>query len=62
MRGGFVQARADLEPVLEIIAHVVAAEGQHGHRVAAHLPDRAGGGGGHFRAHRGADVNAVDPN
>ena len=30
------QPLAQVEPVLEVVAHVVAAEGQHGERVAAH--------------------------
>ena len=50
-----------LDPVAEIIAHVVAAEGQHGHRVAAHFADRARRRGRHFRAHGRADVNAGAP-
>jgi hypothetical protein len=33
---------ADAQPVVEVIAHVVAAEGQHGERVAAHDTLRAG--------------------
>jgi hypothetical protein len=27
-----------LDPVAEVVAHVIAAEGQHGHGIAAHLP------------------------
>src|SRR5207249_3963643 len=34
--------RADLEPVAEVVAHVVATERQHGERVEAQLADRAG--------------------
>ena len=49
------------EPVPEVVAHVVAAEGQHGHGVAADLADGAAGGGGGFRAHGGADVDAGGP-
>ena len=37
---------ADLEPVVDVVAGVVADERQHRHRVAAHDADRAGGGGG----------------
>ena len=50
-----------VEPVAEIVAHVVAAERQHGHGVAADLADLAGGGGGGLRAHGRPDVNAVAP-
>ena len=32
---------ADREPVVEVVGHVVAAEGQHGHRVEAQLANRA---------------------
>ena len=49
------------EPVPEVVAHVVAAEGQHGHGIAADLADGAAGGGGGFRAHGGADVDAGGP-
>jgi hypothetical protein len=35
-----------VQPVLEVVAHVVAAERQHGERVAAHHALRAEGGGG----------------
>ena len=40
---GVVRADAlHLDPVAEVVAHVVAAEGQHGHGVAADLADGAG--------------------
>ena len=45
---------AHVEPVLEVVGHVVAAERQHGHGIAAHDADLAGGGGGRLRAHGGA--------
>ena len=50
-----------LEPVSEVVAHVVTAEGQHRHRVAAHLAERAGGGSGHLGSHRGTEIDAVRP-
>ncbi len=50
-----------LDPVAEVVAHVIAAEGQHGHGIAAHFADCAGGGGGGLRAHGGADVDAGGP-
>ena len=55
------QLRAHRQPVAEIIGHVVAAEGKHGHRIAARDADGARGGGGGFRSHRRADENAVLP-
>ena len=39
-------ALADLQPVLEVVGHVVAAERQHRERVEAQLADRAGRGRG----------------
>ena len=42
---------ADLQPVPEVVAHVVAAEGQHRERVEAQLADVARGGGGRLRRH-----------
>ena len=50
-----------VDPVAEIVAHVIATEGQHGQGIAADLAGAAHGGGGHFGAHGGPDVNAVDP-
>ena len=58
MRGRVGELALHLDPVAEVVAHVVAAEREHGHRVAADLADRAAGGGGRFRAHGGADVDA----
>ena len=49
------------QPVREVVAEVVAAERLHRHRVAPQHADRAGGGGGGFRAHRGAHQHAVGP-
>src|SRR6202034_672920 len=58
---GRVGLLADLQPVGEIVSHVVTAEGQHRERVEAQLADRAGGGGGLLRAHRRAEEHAVLP-
>ena len=52
---------ANAQPVIEVVAHVVPAEREHGHRVAPHLADLAGGGGGRFGAHRRAEIDAVNP-
>ena len=56
-----LQAAAEVEPVVEVVAHVVAAERQHGERVAADLAELAERGGRHFRAHRGGRVHAECP-
>ena len=60
-RGVAESVALHLEPVTEVVAHVVAAEGQHGHGIAADLADSAGCGRGGFRAHGGADVDAGCP-
>ncbi len=52
---------ADVEPVIEVVGHVVAAERQHGHGVAANRADIAGGGGRRFRTHRRGEKNPVAP-
>ncbi|MNQ64064.1 hypothetical protein D3C85_784680 [compost metagenome] len=52
---------AQLQPVAEIVAHVVAAEGQHGEGIAAQLADLVLGGGGAFRGHGRAHEDAVLP-
>ncbi len=59
--GRAVHPLAHGQPVLEVVAHVVAAEGQHGHRVAADLALLAELGGGPLRGHRGPDEDAVLP-
>src|SRR6201999_119406 len=43
---GLVRVLAQVDLVLEVVAHVVAEERQHGHRVAAHVADLAFGRGG----------------
>ena len=43
-----LQLGAHIQPVLEIIAHVVANKGQHGEGIAAYHALRAKGGGGGF--------------
>ena len=52
---------ADLEPVREVVAHVVAAEGQHGHGIAAQLSDFAGGSRGGLAARGRAEERSVLP-
>ena len=50
-----------LEPVRKVVSHVVAAEGEHGHRIAANLTDRPGGRGRHLGPHGRPKVDTVDP-
>src|SRR5436189_2886594 len=45
----------------KVIAHVIAAEGKHGHRIAADFSDLAGCCCRHLRSHRGAHINARTP-
>src|SRR5205814_1074267 len=59
--GSDAERALHLDPMAEIIAHVITAEREHGHGIAANFADGAGGGGGHFRAHGGADVYAGAP-
>ncbi len=49
------------DPVAEVVAHVVAAERQHGHGVTAHFADGARSGSRHLTAHGGACIDAADP-
>src|SRR5215471_14272176 len=58
---GRIGLLADLEPVREVIAHVIAAEGEHGHRVAPQLAHLAGRRRGGFAAGRRAQESAVLP-
>src|ERR1700753_2329964 len=50
-----------LDPVTEIIAHVVAAKWKHGHRIAADLSSSARCSRGCFRSHGSAHVNSCAP-
>ena len=52
---------ADFKPMLEVVAHVVAAERQHGERVEAELAGATENGGGHFGGHGRAEEHAVFP-
>ena len=61
MRGVLGEVALHAQPVPEVIAHVVAAEGKHGHGIAADGADFAAGGGRGFGAHGGAGVDAGRP-
>ena len=52
---------ADLQPVAEVVAHVVAAERQHRERVVPQLADRALGRGGLLRGDVRAQEHPVIP-
>ena len=58
---GGVVVLADRDPVVEVVAGVVADERQHRHRVAAHDADLADRGGGGLRGERRAQERAVGP-
>src|SRR3954469_14606094 len=52
---------AHVQPVAEVVAHVVAGEGKHGHRVAAQDADLAGRRRRRLGRQRGAEEDAVLP-
>ncbi|OPZ96483.1 MAG: hypothetical protein BWY71_01916 [Planctomycetes bacterium ADurb.Bin412] len=49
------------QPMLEVVRHIVAAERQHGHRVAPDFALLAVLSGGPFAGHRRADIHTVRP-
>ena len=55
------QVPPEVQPVVEVVGHVVAGERQHREWVAAHLAKLARGRGGHLRTHGGCGVHAVVP-
>ncbi len=60
--GGLVaQLLAHLDPVSEIVAHVVAAEGTHSHGITTDHTHSAGGGSGGLGSHSGAYIHTVVP-
>ena len=58
---GVFQLVLHVQPMLEVVAHVVAAEGQHGKRVAAHHALLAKSGCGGLGTHGGGHVHAFHP-
>src|SRR5215210_1067559 len=51
----------DRQPVPEVVGHVIAAEGQHRHRIEAQLADGPRGRRGRLRGHDRAEEDAVLP-
>jgi hypothetical protein len=60
-RGVMLSFRCIFKPVTKVVAHVVSAEWQHGHRIATDRAHLASGGSRRLRTHCGADVNAGGP-
>ena len=60
-RGIVAELLAHVQPMLPVVAHVVAAEGPHGHGVTADHTHCAGGGCGGLGGHDGAYEYAVLP-
>ena len=56
-----VQLGAKVHPVLHVIAHMIAAEGQHRKGITAQLAHGAGRRSGHLATHGGSGVHAVVP-
>src|SRR5262249_8045340 len=59
--GRLAAALAHLDPMIEVVARVIADEGQHRHRVTADNADLANRGRGRLGRQRGAHIYAVDP-
>src|SRR5580693_2364433 len=59
--GRVLNLPSHLEPMPEIIAHVVTAERKHGHGIATGDAYSAGSSSSGFRGQRGADKYAVLP-
>src|SRR5262249_28319724 len=55
------EAAAGFQPVLEIVAHVIAAKRQHGEWIAAHLADFARGRSSGLRSHGRGAIYAIGP-
>ncbi len=59
--GRLAQRALHLDPVPEVVAHVIAAERPHRHRIAADGPDTTDGCRRRLRAHRRTDVDPGCP-
>src|SRR5205814_1177178 len=58
---GLRHAVSHLQPMIEVIAHVVAAKRQHGKRIAPYLAHLAGGGSRGLRSHGRGGIDAIGP-
>ena len=58
---GLLEAAPQVDPVLEVVAHVIADKRQHGERIAPHHALGACGCRRGFRAHRRGHVDALVP-
>ena len=56
-----VRSLVELQPVLPVVAEVIAAKRFHGHRVTPYDADLSGRGRGRFRRDAGTDQHAVIP-
>src|ERR1044071_4482373 len=54
-------APSHLQPVVEVITHVITAEWQHRHRVAPDFTDFSCGSGGSFRTHSRSKIDPEIP-
>ena len=52
---------AHVKPMLEVISHIVATEGDHSHRIVTYYANCTGCCSGGFGSHNGADEYAVFP-
>src|SRR5271166_992086 len=59
--GRLAERTLHIDPMAEIVAHVVTAEGQHSHGIAANFAKGARSRRGHLRSHGGTDVNTRTP-
>src|SRR5690606_10883682 len=60
-RAHFLEPLTQLEPMIEVRAHVVAAKWQHGEGIAAHYSLLARRRSRRFRTHGGSHVDAFNP-
>ena len=58
---GLREIALHINPMPEIIAHVVPAEGQHRHRIATHFANRTRRCGRHLGTHSCANINPAAP-
>src|SRR5204863_2610181 len=56
-----LHSAAHVQPVSEIVAHVIATEREHRHRIAPHDAHLSGNRGGRFGAERGRHIDTLFP-